>query len=100
MSDSGSIHDLVVAALSDMGVPSPDSVIETLRVEDGCFVGHFFRYDGGYATQWLGSPTVEFYDEDGNLLKVVGTTASRIEQLCRESSRPVAWRNRKKGMTP
>jgi hypothetical protein len=76
MREAKSIHDLVVTVLGEIGVRFPDSVIETLLVQDGSFVGHAFRYDGGHAIWWLGTPAIEFYDEDGNLLKVA-SVASR-----------------------
>jgi hypothetical protein len=80
MSESKSIHDLVVAALGKMDVPCPEALIETLFVQDGCFVGHVFRYEGGYATWWLGSPTIEFHGDDGELLTMVSVVASNKEE--------------------
>jgi hypothetical protein len=77
MSKSKSIYDVVVATLAEMGVPSPDEVIETLMVRDGAFVGHVFRYEGGHATWWLGSPTIEFHDETGNMVNIVSRMASK-----------------------
>ena len=52
-------------------MPAPIDVSESLLVKDGCFIGHKFRYDGGYALWGTGWKTVEFYDEDGKLLNFV-----------------------------
>jgi hypothetical protein len=71
MSRSMLIHDLVVATFSELGTPAPIDVCETLFVKDGCFIGHKFHCNGGYAMWGLGSKAVEFYDDDGKLLKMV-----------------------------
>jgi hypothetical protein len=65
------IYDLVVATFSELGMPAPADVCETLLVEDGCFIGHTFHGNGGYAMWGVGSNTVSFYDEDGKLLRMV-----------------------------
>jgi hypothetical protein len=53
-----------------MGLPAPANIIQTMLVKDRYFVGWKFRYDGGYAI--LRSGQIEFFDEQGTLLKVVG----------------------------
>ena len=75
MTESQPIRDLVVGVLTELGVPSPSAVIQTLLVRDGCFVGHSFRFDGGYAIWCVGSPAIEFYDQYDNLLKMVNVEA-------------------------
>ena len=67
-----SIYDLVAATLAELGIPAPSTIIQTMLMHDGYFVGHKFRYDGGYAILWAASDAIEFYDENGNLLKAVG----------------------------
>jgi hypothetical protein len=52
-------------------MPPPIDVCETLLIRDGFFIGHKFRCDGGYAIWGAGWSAVEFYDEDGELLKMV-----------------------------
>ena len=44
-----SIPDLAAATLSELGLPAPTNVIQTMLIHDGYFVGWKFRYDGGYA---------------------------------------------------
>jgi hypothetical protein len=55
-------------------MPLPIDVFETLLVNDGRFIGHKFHCDGGYAIWGMGWDAIEFYDEDGKLLKMVAAT--------------------------
>ena len=66
-----SIHDLVAATLAELGLPGPTNFIQTMLMRDGYFVGHKLRYDGGYTIWLAGGNTIEFYDEQGKLLKTV-----------------------------
>ena len=50
MDISSSIHDLVAATLTELGLPAPSNMIQTMLMKDRYFVGHKFRYDGGYPT--------------------------------------------------
>jgi hypothetical protein len=43
-----------------------------MLMHDGHFVGWKFRYDGGYAILRAGANTIEFYDEQGTVLKTAG----------------------------
>jgi hypothetical protein len=63
--------DLLAATLTELGLPAPTSVIQTMLMHDGYFVGHKFRYDGGYAIMRAGGGTVDLYDEQGTVLKTV-----------------------------
>jgi hypothetical protein len=65
-----SIHELVAATLSKLGLPAPTTVIQTILLRDRYFVGHKFSYDGGHAIWLAGDDTIGFYDEQGTLLKV------------------------------
>ena len=66
-----SIYNLVVRKFSELGMPAPIDVYETLLVAGGCFIGHKFHCDGGYAIWGAGWNAVEFYDDNGELLKMV-----------------------------
>lgn len=66
-----SIFNLVAAILSELGLPAPTNIIPTLLMHDGYFVGHKLRYDEGCAIVWAASDAVEFYDEQGKLLRTV-----------------------------
>lgn len=81
MNESEPIFDQVVRALAELAIADPASVVPTLLIQDGVFLGHRYRYDGGCAMWWLGSPTLEFHDEQGKLLQVV-----KIERLGREAA--------------
>ena len=67
-----SITDLVAATLTELGLPAPTNVIQTMLTRDSYFVGHKLRYDGGHAILRATSDAIEFYDENGNLLKTAG----------------------------
>ena len=70
MVQAGSIQDAVATALAEMGIAT-DSLVHTILLRGGYFVGHKFRFDGGYAV-WLAEKNLaEFYDDGGKLLKTV-----------------------------
>ena len=75
MDVSVSIHELVSGTLAKLGVPAPATVIQTMLMKDGYFVGHKLRYDGGYAICLAGGNIIEFYDEQGTLLTTVALEA-------------------------
>jgi hypothetical protein len=64
-----SLEKIVSSILKEMGVAAPDNMIRTLALREGCLVAEKFRYDGGYAVWLVGSEAVNFYDDDGRLLK-------------------------------
>ena len=70
-----SIHDLTTATLSELGLPAPTNIIQTMLMHDGYFVGWKLRYDSGHAVLHTGGNAIEFYDEQGTLLKTVGLGA-------------------------
>ena len=63
------ILKLVAATLSELGLPAPTNIIQTMLMHDGYFVGHKLRYDGGYAILHTGGSTIELYDGQGTMLK-------------------------------
>ena len=72
-----SIHDLLAATLSELGLPTPINVFQTMLMKDNHFIGHKFHFDGGFAILWADGNTIELYDELGKLLKTVGLKAER-----------------------
>jgi hypothetical protein len=74
---SASMHDLVAATLTELGVIAPSPMIQTILMHDGYFVGHKLRYDGGHAIWLADGRTIEFYDENGELLKTLVFDAGR-----------------------
>lgn len=77
MGTSASINDLVAATLTELGLPAPADIIQTMLLKDSHFVGYKFRYDGGYATLQAGGNTIEFYDDQGKLLKTATVEGDR-----------------------
>ena len=73
------IHDVVAATLSELGLPAPAHIIQTMLMKDRFFVGWKFRYDGGYGILHAGGNTIEVYDEQGTLLKTVALEDKRGE---------------------
>ena len=74
-----SILELVTTALAELGVAVPDQFFPTMLLRDGCFVGHKFRYDGGYSVSSADRNTIELYDESGTLLKRITLGTERGE---------------------
>ena len=74
---SASIHELVAATLVELGIPAPSTIIQTMLMHDGYYVGHKFRYDGGHAVLQAGGDTLELYDQRGNLLKAITLEAGK-----------------------
>jgi hypothetical protein len=79
MDVSASIHNVVVATVAELGLTAPTNIIQTMLMHDGYFVGWKCRYDGGYAILHTGGSTIELYDEQGTLLKMVAFEAVKRE---------------------
>jgi ABC-type Fe3+-hydroxamate transport system substrate-binding protein len=45
--------------------------MRTILIQKGYFVGHKYRFDGGYAIRLAGKNAIEIYDDDGKMLKTV-----------------------------
>ena len=78
MGQGCSIQEAVTTALTELGI-STASLVHTILLRDGYFVGHKFRFDGGHAIWWAGKNSVEVYAEGGNLLKTVAIAADEKE---------------------
>jgi hypothetical protein len=63
-----SVSEVVAAALRGMGLEADEAALNrTILIRDGNFVGHKFRFDGGYAL-WLAEKGVlEVYTDSGNM---------------------------------
>ncbi len=77
MGVSASIHDLLAPTLTELGIPVPADIIQTMLMKDGYFVGYKFRYDGGCAILQAGGNTIEFHDDQGKLLKTAAVEGDR-----------------------
>jgi hypothetical protein len=72
------LHDLVFATLAEMDLASTqESLIRTILLRDGFFVGHKYRFDSGYAVWVAETNVIEVYDDEGKLLKTVPLGSSR-----------------------
>jgi hypothetical protein len=71
------IQEMVAAAFSELGMPLPTAIIQTVLMKDRYFVGWKFRYDGGYAVWRAGADMVELYDHQHNLLKSIAVETER-----------------------
>jgi hypothetical protein len=78
MASELSIQDVVVSTLTEMGI-STASLLHTVLLKDGCFVGHKFRFAGGDAVGLPEANLLQFFAEDGKLLKTVAIKADNKE---------------------
>lgn len=67
-----SIHDAVAATLTEMGLcHAPATLVRTILIRDGYFLGEKYRFDGGYVISLAGKNAIDVYDGGGNVLKTV-----------------------------
>jgi hypothetical protein len=66
-------QELVAKMFAELGATDP--VISTILLRDGYFVGHRFRCGGMQAVRRAGGEGIEFYGEDGKLVKTVSVEA-------------------------
>ena len=70
-----SLPEVVAATLREMGLGADEAALNrTILIRDGNFVGHKFRFDGGYALWLVEKGVVEVYDDDGNMKTANGQT--------------------------
>jgi hypothetical protein len=55
----------------------PASLMRTILLRDRYFVGHKYRFDGGYAVWLAETNMIEVYDDGGKLLKTVALGRSQ-----------------------
>jgi len=71
------INEVLTATLCDLGQPAPNYILQTLLLKDGHFIGHKYRYDGGYAVLQAGGNAIQFFDDDGKPLTNVAIDADK-----------------------
>ena len=71
MEKGGVGQDFVTATLREMGVCA--TPMRTILIQKGYFVGHKYRFHGGYAIRLAGKDAIEIYDGEGKLLKTVSS---------------------------
>ena len=70
MNDPSSVYDAVIAVIREIGIEDT-SLARTVLIRDNRFVGRKYYYTGGFAICMAGSDVIEFYDDDGKLLRTV-----------------------------
>ena len=55
--------------------------MRTFLIQKGYFVGHKYRFDGGYAIRLAGQKAIEIYDGGGKLLKTVSSEETEKKSL-------------------
>jgi len=68
MNDPSSVYDAVIAVIREIGIEDT-SLARTVLIRDNRFVGRKYYYTGGFAICMAGSDVMEFYDDDGKLLR-------------------------------
>ncbi len=68
-----SVQAAIIATLKELGLcPALGMPPCSLALSEGHLVAQKFLYAGGYAVWVVGRGMVDFYDEDGGLLRSVG----------------------------
>ena len=76
-----SVQDVVITTLNGMGLwPIRGTLPCTYALSEGRLVAQKFFYEEGYAVWVAGRGTVDFYDEDGKLLRTVSLEISSGEK--------------------
>jgi hypothetical protein len=70
MDQPKSLHDLVMATLTEMGI-CPASLSRTFLLRDRRFVGQKYSYDGGWVIWLAEENAIKVYAKGGTLLKTV-----------------------------
>jgi hypothetical protein len=61
-----------------MGLGADEAALNrTILIRDGNFVGHKFRFDGGYALWLVEKGVLEVYDDDGNMKTASSETGEK-----------------------
>ncbi len=68
MDEPASVYDAVIAVIREMGIEDT-SLVRTLLMRDNYFAGRKYYYTGGFALCMAGSDEIEFYDDEGKLLR-------------------------------
>jgi hypothetical protein len=78
MGQAHSIQDDVTAVLTEMGVPTV-LLVHTILLRAKYFIGHKFRFYGGYAVWLAETNSVEVYGDNGKLRKTVAVEVDERE---------------------
>ncbi len=70
MEEPTSVYDAVISVIREMGIEDT-SLVRTILIRDNCYAGRKYYYTGGFALCMAGSGVIEFYSDNGELLKTV-----------------------------
>ncbi len=68
MDEPTSVYETVIAVIREMGI-ADTSLVRTILIQDNYFAGRKYYYTGGFAICMAARGVVEFYNDDGELLK-------------------------------
>ena len=74
------LQQAIAAGLSELGMPDLVCRSTTYLVRDGHCVGQRFLFDGIQAVWLIAENVVQFYDENGRMLRSVQVAAARREE--------------------
>ena len=74
-----SLHQTIAAGLADLGMPDLPCRSTTFLIHDGYCFGQRFVFDGVQAVWLIAENVVQFYDENGRVLKSVDVGAVQRE---------------------
>jgi hypothetical protein len=77
--EAAPLHQTIAAALSELGLPEQPCRSTSFLIQNGYCTGQRFLFDGIEAIWLIAENTIQFYDENGRLLKSVsvGTVEDR-----------------------
>lgn len=68
------LQDLMVAGFAELGLSAPDRLHRTFLLRNMAYAGQRFCCGGWQAVWLLGGDSVDFYDEEGSLVKTLPLT--------------------------
>jgi hypothetical protein len=74
------VYQIVVETLRELGIPNAKFSITdtTILVQDGCYVGRSLVCGHIRVVMRSGGERIEFYDERGGLLRMIGLPRSTV----------------------
>ena len=74
------LHQAIAAGLYELGMPGLTSRSTTFLVRDGHCVGQRFLFDELQAVWLIAENVIQFYDENGRMLRSVKVKVARREE--------------------
>ena len=74
------LHQAIAAGLSELGMPDLVCRRTTFLIRDGHCVGQRFLFEGIQAVWLIAENLIQFYDENGRMLRSVKVKVARREE--------------------